>query len=115
YRQALGLPLLEGRDLEARDMPPAGADAAPPRVALVNEAFVMRFLQGRPAIGRRFEAAAPDPVEIVGIVGQGRFDDLRDSDVPAAYLPIDWARAFGRIQLAVRTSRDRAGVMEAVV
>ena len=114
YRAALGLPLLEGRDLRARDVPVAGAKTRPPRVALVNQAFVERFLQGRRPIGRRFEppsqgADEKDPtVEIVGVVASSRFREIRDRNVAAAYLPMEWDQFTAGDTLIVRGPRSEA-------
>jgi len=120
YRAALGLPLLEGRDLTPRDVPLAGAKTRPPRVALVNQAFVERFLQGRRPIGRRFEPSfrgfdEKDPtVEIVGVVARSRFQELRERNVAAAYTPMEWEQPTSGATLVVRASRRSEELMATV-
>src|SRR6266850_549930 len=52
YFKTLQIPLLAGRDFDARDR--AGA----PKVAIVNETFVRRFLNGASPVGHRFWIAA---------------------------------------------------------
>ncbi|HSR68699.1 MAG TPA: ADOP family duplicated permease [Acidobacteriota bacterium] len=62
FFQALRVPLLQGRLLEPRD------DQQHSPVAVVNRAFVERYLDGGPALGRRL-AAVGEMREIVGVVG----------------------------------------------
>ena len=53
YREALGLPLLSGRDVTAADGP-SGED-----VALVNEAMARRYWPGRSPIGAHLQLKFP--------------------------------------------------------
>jgi putative ABC transport system permease protein len=85
YFEMLRTPLLAGRDFNERDT--AGA----PRVAIVNEAFAKRFLNGANPVGRRFwiEKTSNDPemlYEIVGLVANTKYGNLREEFVPLAYL-----------------------------
>jgi len=120
YRAALGLRLAEGRDLTPRDVPVAGAKTRPPRVALVNQVFVERFLQGRRPIGRRFQAFSRGPdekdptVEIVGVVPGSRFRELRERNVAAVYLPMEWDLSSSGNTLVVRVLRRPEEVMAGV-
>ncbi|MGH9849340.1 MAG: ADOP family duplicated permease, partial [Blastocatellia bacterium] len=84
YFKTLQIPLLAGRDFDARDR--AGA----PKAALVNEAFARRFLHGTSPVGQRFriEAFGGDPeavYEIVGLVRDTKRGDLREEFAPIAY------------------------------
>ncbi len=68
YFSTLGIPLLQGRDLEPRDTENA------PRITVVNRTLAARFWPGGDAIGKRISMGAAEngsPVwhEIVGIVG----------------------------------------------
>ena len=56
YLQAVGIPLLRGRDLRWTDI------ESSPRVALVNEAFVRRYLPQGEALGRRILGPRQHPV-----------------------------------------------------
>jgi hypothetical protein len=83
----LGTRLLSGRDFGTRD----GRDA--PGVAIVNEAFVARYLTGVSPIGRRIRQAAfpgrPAVTrEIVGVVEDAAYRTMRVVNSPAIYLPI---------------------------
>jgi predicted permease len=90
YLRAMRIPLLAGRGFDARDR----ADA--PKVALVNEAFVHRYLSGDApaAVGSRLrvavrlaEADAPPLREIVGVVGDVHHFGLERPVEPEMYFP----------------------------
>jgi predicted permease len=78
-------PLIAGRDFEARDRP-----GAP--VAIVNAAFVRRFFGAQPALGRRVRLNnGPDRhdlVEIVGVVADAAYRDVRGERPPTLYRPL---------------------------
>jgi putative ABC transport system permease protein len=82
----LGIPFVAGRDFDDRDVPGA------PMVAIVNEAFAQKILGTRDAIGRTFRLRVPpgepDPTfEIVGVVRNTKYQDVRDAFGPLAYYP----------------------------
>jgi predicted permease len=75
YFRTMGLPLLAGREFTDRDV--AGA----PGVAIVNETFAKHFFGRDNAIGRRFyfrPNSDPLEVEIIGVVKDARYRDMRD-------------------------------------
>ena len=88
YLRTLSIPLTEGRDFSARDVPEA------PRVALVNEAFVRAYSPRQSPIGRRirtrFENGELNPggalSEIVGVAGDVRQFSLEIAPAPQIYL-----------------------------
>lgn len=83
YFQALGTPLTAGRGIEERD----GMDA--PKVAVVNQAFVRRFLKpGETTIGRHISIGAgnvPLDIEIVGVVADTKHGSLREKVAPTFF------------------------------
>jgi predicted permease len=84
YFKTLQIPLLAGRDFDARDR------VGTPKVAIVNEAFARKFLNGSSPIGHRFWVEAtpgdPDtPYEIIGLVRDTKYEDLREEFGPIAY------------------------------
>ena len=104
YFAALGVPLRHGRLLEAGDR--SGA----PLVAVVNEAFVRRFVPGGAALGKRitFGDGTEDAVyrEIVGVVADVRhqgltIDPAPEIYVPFAQVPADLWSVFAMIPLSV--------------
>jgi putative ABC transport system permease protein len=81
-----GMPILQGRDFTDAD----GKDA--PRVIVVNEAFVRRYLADREPIGAvvGFESglAAPITKTVVGVVATAAYSSVRAADEPVEYAPM---------------------------
>jgi predicted permease len=86
YAATLGMPLLRGRDIEMRDTP-----SSPP-IAVVNSAFAEHYFKDQNPIGRTFtfddDSDKGTAVEIVGVVGDIKRDDMREKPEPAVYRPI---------------------------
>src|SRR6185295_8005107 len=84
YFGTLGIPLLRGRnfsDAEQRE---------PKHVLLINEALAHQYFQGQDPIGQRLDVNmfdTPTPAEIIGVVGNVRYDSLVDEAPPAVYFP----------------------------
>src|SRR6202011_2934174 len=79
----LGVRILAGRDFDQSDVRPAG-EIGPPRCAIVNQAFVNRYLAGRDPLGVRIArgggASDVQPNSpIVGIVADINYRGLRDN------------------------------------
>ena len=122
-----GVSLLRGRDFHAGDL------TADRPVAMVNEAFVRRFLAGgRDALGRTFGLLhEPDRrYVVVGVVEDVAYASLRDSVRPAMYVPLGragdltpingsfsiYSPPSGRWAVAVRAERgDPAALAGGVV
>jgi len=70
--ETLGIPLLAGRDFDARD----GSDR--PRVVIVNESLARRYWPGRSALGQRIRMGWGEVLEaeVVGVVGDVRMRSL---------------------------------------
>ncbi len=99
YFGTIGIPLLQGRDFSAADR------ASSPPVAVVNEEMIRRFFPDGEAIGRHLARAGPSerPVEIVGVVRDGKFRNYRSEIEPTLYLPL--AQAYrGSMNLEVRAA-----------
>ena len=85
YFKTLGTLLVAGRDFDDRDT------AASPKVAIVNESFVRKLLNGANPIGRTFRVKVyvgrPAPLyEIVGFVKDAKYEDLREEFKPAVFV-----------------------------
>jgi hypothetical protein len=82
----LGIPVLEGREFEERDLP----TSLP--VAILNHTYAKKLFGNESPIGHRigYEAAPRDAeYVIVGEVSDARLDDLRSPGPPVAYFSID--------------------------
>jgi len=87
YFNTLGIPVLAGRDFDEHDTPNS------PRVAVVNQEFARRLGKGASPVGVRIRREAkphePETVfEIVGVVKNSKYKDLREKFVPIVYLAI---------------------------
>ncbi|HKS10239.1 MAG TPA: ABC transporter permease [Pyrinomonadaceae bacterium] len=86
YAETLGIPLLRGREIEARDT------ASGPRIAVVNETFANHFFKDQNPIGRTFtfddETDGGASLEIVGVIADMKNQDAREKPIPAVYRPI---------------------------
>jgi predicted permease len=107
YLSALGIPLVRGRDFDARD----AADT--PHVALVSESLVRARFAGIDPIGRRIHFGNMDgdmrPYTIVGVVG-----DVHDDGLDAPPRPTFYANArqrpaaFGALSFVAQVRGDPA-------
>lgn len=109
YFDMLNQPVLVGRDFRTSDR-----QGAPP-VAIVNETFVERYLGGGNAIGKGIRPAGSDnpPFEIIGVIGDGRTNDLTMAAEPEVYLSLWQAGAFSK-HLVVRSMASREVVANGV-
>jgi len=84
YFQAVGIPLLLGRDIGVSDR------AGTARVAVINEALAKAYFSGRSPLGRHIVSTGPPDVtyEIVGVARDVRDHDLRGPVPPRAYLAL---------------------------
>ncbi len=80
----MGIPLRNGRDFEAGDR------VGSPRVAIVNETFVRRYLPGEQPIGQsvRLGFDASTRYEIVGVVGDTVYTTPREGMLATMYVPM---------------------------
>jgi putative ABC transport system permease protein len=109
YFKVLGLSMTAGR--EFRDTDKRGAAD----VAIVNQALVDRYFQNTTPIGRKiwFRGPKEPSTEIIGVVANGRTDDLTQTAAPEIYLPLWQARAYSK-HLVVRSSEDPRSIVSSV-
>jgi len=113
FFQAMQIPILLGRDVEARDR--GGA----PMVAIVNEAFARQRFGGRSALGQHLSLPyvyRDREIEIVGVSGNARYGDLKDKMRPTVYLPFAqgmWG-PVGEMFYELRTAGNPLGYVRAV-
>jgi predicted permease len=115
YLQTLQVPLLSGRDLDDRDT------SSSPKVALVSESFVRKFLSGKDPIGRVIRTA-PEPkypaveYQIIGVVKDTKYENLREGSAPPeCYAPMSQFPDQGPgLIVMVRSSAPLALVTSAI-
>src|SRR5207247_8233345 len=66
----LGIPLIAGREFTGSD------NLAAPKVAIVNQQFVNKILEGRNALGVKFGSGKPE-MEIVGVVKNSHYSSVK--------------------------------------
>jgi len=86
YFATMGIPVVKGREFTKDDT------ASSPRVALVNETFVRRFLAGANSLGQTLltspEGGYPATTyEIVGIIPDTKYNNLRAETPPMTFAP----------------------------
>ncbi len=110
FFETFGRQLLRGRPF--RDSDAIGA----PRVAIVNEAFVAKFIEGGDPIGRRFRRSDAEPgswITVIGVAPDLYLGDLQARRLEGFYTPI--AQDPPRFaSLAVRTEGPPMGMTAAV-
>ncbi|MEO8504398.1 MAG: ABC transporter permease [Acidobacteriota bacterium] len=110
YFRTVGLKILRGRGFLPEDV------AEGRKVTVVNQTFARRYFAGRDPLGQRWSYDTdfgPDAFEIVGVVADAHYDDVKGDSPNMAYRPAaqtDWYLD----SLEVRTSRDPAALVSTV-
>ena len=111
YFKTLKIPLLAGRQYDARDV----ADG--PKVAIVNQAFAKRYIADGNALGKRVTFGCEESEgfcrTIVGVVGNIRQEKITDEAIPEMYVPFAQMPMNGSTVI-VRTSSDPLALVGAV-
>jgi putative ABC transport system permease protein len=111
FFQAVGMPLVRGRDFAAEDV-------ARPHVTVINESMAHDLFGDADPIGRRISVgggeASGDWHEVIGVVADVRHVSLAEAPAPRVYdlLGQHWGRTM---YLAVRTASDDAAAAVATV
>jgi len=105
YFTTMGIPVVAGRALDARDRTPALP------VAVVSARFARLFGQDGPTLGRRLRLSAADGAEweVVGVAGDVQVAALDADSPPVIYLS-HLQTAENRMTLVLRTERGVASV-----
>jgi putative ABC transport system permease protein len=109
YLRTLGIPLVAGRDFALGD------DGTSAPVALVNEAFVRRFLDGRTPLGQRLKLGwgGGAAKEVVGVVRDVKHASLGAAAEPEVYVP-HAQFPLNSLTVILRTSREPLSLVSAV-
>ncbi len=109
YFNLMGLAIRDGRDFRSSDAQDA------PGVAIVNQTLADRFFAKQNPIGKKLWLGGRQrpSTEIIGMVSNGRTDDLTQPAEPEIYLSLWQATAFSK-HLVVRTAADPRAVVAAV-
>ena len=122
FFETMRIPLLVGREFSDSDfkLSVANDGATPtsaPTPAIVNQAFVEKYLGKEDPLGKRFgqaEATADEPAnpgfEIIGVVRDAKYGDLRRDIHAMMYMP----QRFGGATFELRTAADPQAILPAV-
>jgi putative ABC transport system permease protein len=113
FFQTLQTPLLAGRDFNDHDV------AGSPLVAIVNETMARKILKTGNPVGTNFRvrrlSKISGPFEIVGLVKDTKYGDLREEPLPIAYLPIQQSpRPEQDSQILIRSNLPLSELTSAV-
>jgi len=83
YFQAMSIPMYQGRDFRWSDTIPSG------RKLIINQSAAHLFFPNQSPIGQHLlRGGKKDDFEIVAVVGDAKYENLRDTPPAAAYVPI---------------------------
>ena len=82
FFETIGTPLLAGREFTWHD------DSKSPSVAIVNLAFAKRVFHSENPAGKTFPGYGGRPIEVVGIVADGKYESLTESQQPVLFWSI---------------------------
>jgi putative ABC transport system permease protein len=94
------IPMLSGRDFTDHDSEPAV-----PSATIINQAFARQFFPNEEALGQRFQRMVDDDghfgdLEVVGVVHDAKYNNLREPDAPTLYQPLRGAGSVVEVRTA---------------
>ncbi|HKV63271.1 MAG TPA: ABC transporter permease [Candidatus Acidoferrum sp.] len=122
FFETLHIPLLGGRGFNASDFALSASNSGPaptsaPTPVIVNQAFIAKYVGKENPLGRRFgqsQADANGPAspgyEIVGVVHDTKYSDLRREIHPMMYFP----QSVGGASFELRTAADPQAILPAI-
>ena len=111
--ETMGIPLRRGRDFSEHDR------VGSPPVAIVNEAFVRRYLSGQQPIGQTLRVESDDGprYEIVGVAADAVYTTPRDGMLPTMYVPLaqreppEW-NSWSDVVLTIKAASGQRALVE---
>jgi predicted permease len=100
YFATMGIKVIAGRAVDARDRNET------PRVIVINEAAVNALFRNAPPLGHHVTIFGAD-TEVVGVVGDSKYDSVRKAAAPTMFLPFMQTSApltLGAMYVVARTS-----------
>jgi putative ABC transport system permease protein len=94
FFETLRMKVLFGRNFNSGDRKGA------PQVAIINQTLAGRFFAGTNPIGKTFRiddigGQAGEPIEVVGIVKDAKYESVREDTLPTAFFPVAQAPEHG--------------------
>jgi len=107
YFRTMGIPLLRGHDFDYRDRHDG------PGVVVIDETMARQFWPNQDPIGKRFKMYGDRWLEVIGIVNDSTYRELRTDAKPHMYLPLT-QHYRSNITLLVQSAVDPTGIVAAV-
>lgn len=109
FFETLSIPLLAGRNFARTDQ------VGSRQVAVVNQSFVRKLGLGN-ALGKRFSFPdAPDAsYEIIGVVADAKYNQVKDEIPPQFYLPLREDASFGSLSFYVRSGIPPVSILGSI-
>jgi len=110
FFSTMRIPVMTGRTLTHED------SQSKRDIAVVNRAFVKKFLDNRAPLGLHFGGEDPKSAqyEIVGVVGDTKYAGLRDEIAPTAFIPLKEGDAHFALKTAINPQTLLPGVRKVV-
>jgi predicted permease len=109
---SLGTPVLAGREFDEHDVKGA------PLVAIVNETLARKFFRDAILIGRYFRAdnvKSRQPIQVIGVVKDSKYLDLREQALPTFYTSIAQGQLFDVFNFSTNFEVRTAGPLEGMI
>ena len=117
YFAAMGISLIAGRDFRPGDKQPGLKPSSEPiaGVGVVNEAFARVYFKGENPVGRTVHLLqrqkVPVPMQIVGLVGNSVYHNLREPLRPTIFVPM---KEREHVTLLARLAGDASSLAPAL-
>jgi putative ABC transport system permease protein len=113
FFHTLQTPMLAGRDFDEHDL------KGSPNVAIVNEEFARKFANGSNPVGMAFRIGRlrtiTAPYEIIGLVKNTKYSELREEAQPIAYTSMaQYDRPATDAQILIRSNAPLASLLSRV-
>jgi predicted permease len=112
FFKTLRIPILHGRDFTPRDV------QGSPKVGIVNQKFVNRYLPGVEPLGRHvgmgIDPGTKTDIEIVGVVGDTKYENMREEIPFELYIPSTQMDFATGVTVYTRTAGDQTQVAAAI-
>jgi len=103
-----GTPLLRGREFNAQDTPES------PKVVIVNDCLARYFFGAENPLGRRITLENYKDLEIVGVVADAKYRNLKEAAPQTAYIPFSQYSALIQRTLCVRAAGNASALVAAI-
>jgi predicted permease len=103
-----GAPMLLGREFTAQDTPES------PKVVIVNQGVARRFFGSENALGKRITLENYKDLEIVGVVADAKYRNLKEAAPLTAYIPFSQYEQLAPRTLCVRATGDASALVAAI-